>query len=300
LALALILCVVAPAFLNPYGPSLYQAIWRLVDHPNIVTMNEWQRLPFGELQGWVFLGSLLLLGILALLVIARKTSARFTPTQILLLLCFAGQAILHARGMVWWTMILPWVAVPHLQALFERGIPALARPAQPPNLKKTVLAALIVMVLLLWSPMALWAVWGDPPVGSQKVSRETPLRAARYLRDQYAADADGRLGRGVFASETVGDYLLWDLRLDPPIKITCYTHVHLLPPDHWKRCLNVKEGRPGWEAELNSWNVQFVVIEPNINPGLAARLRESPSAWEIVPNMEPLLVARRKGFPKSR
>jgi hypothetical protein len=295
LALALVLCVAAPALLNPYGPALYPAVWQLLDNPNVATMNEWQRIPFGELQGWVFLGSLVLLALLVYPSIAKKTSTSFTPTQILLVICFGGQAILHARGMVWWTMVLPWVAVPHLHALFEWKVPALAHPRQPPNLKKTILVAMIVLVLLLWSPPVLWAVWGDAPVGTQKVSRETPLRAARFLREQYEADTASKLSRCVFTSETVGDYLLWDLRLDPPIKLTCYTHVHCLPPDHWQRCMRVKEGRPGWQAELDRWGVQFLVVEPGINPGLAARIHESADRWEIVPNMGPLLVARRKG-----
>jgi hypothetical protein len=281
--------------LNPRGPALLPAVWRLSDNPNVATMNEWQRLPFSELQGWVFLCSLLLLGFLVFLALLRKTPAHFTPTQILLLLGFGVQCVLHARGMVWWTMILPWVVVPHLHVLFERTIPAFVQSTQPPNLKKTILAAMIVIVLLLWSPPVLWAIWGDAPAGARKVSRETPIRAARYLRDQYNADTEGKLSRCVFTTETVGDFLLWDLRLSPPVKITGYTHVHWLPTDHWKRCLLVKEGGTGWQTELDRWKVQFLVIEPAINPGLVRRILESPERWEVVPNMGQLLVARRKG-----
>ena len=137
-------------------------------------------------------------------------------------------------------------------------------------------------------------MFGERPSGSRCVSRETPLQADRYLREQYEADIDGKLSRSIFTSETVGDYLLWDLRLNPPVKITCYTHVHLLPTDHWQRCLIVKEGRPGWQDELDRWRVQFLVIEPAINPVLARHIRESPEHWVVVPNMGPLLAARRK------
>ena len=154
---------------------------------------------------------------------------------------------------------------------------------------------MFVVALLMWSPPILWAVWGDAPSGARKVGRETPLQAVRYLRAQYEADTDGKLSRSIFTSETVGDYLLWDLRLNPPVKITCYTHVHLLPVEHWARCLRVKDGEDGWQEELDRWKVQFVVIEPAINPGLARRIRESPERWEVVPNMAPLLVAFRKG-----
>jgi hypothetical protein len=102
------------------------------------------------------------------------------------------------------------------------------------------------------------------------------------------------LPRCVFASETLGEYLLWDLRLEPPVRIFCYTHVHLFTPEHWLECMTVKNGDPGWEAILDRHQVAFLVFEPDQHTHLAEQIRAAADRWEIVPRMAPILVARRK------
>ena len=219
----------------------------------------------------------------------------FTATQLLLILAFGWQTLAHARVFVWWTTILPWVVVPHLYALFRRWDVFADEEKDQLNLRKTILAVMAAVVLLLWSRTAFWLLYGDAPAGSRLVVDATPLKAAAYLKKQYAANPS--LSRCVFTSETVGEYLLWDLRLDPPARVFCYTHVHLLTEKHWEECLRVKNGDPGWQEILDRHKTAFLIVEPDLHVRLAKQVRAATDRWAIVPDMAPLLVARRITLP---
>jgi hypothetical protein len=271
--LTLVLSLTAVALLNPHGPFLLGHSWGLAQHANVGFMEEWKPLPLTGLGGMLFLGSVLLL-----VPLLRWSPARFTPAQVLVLAGFGWQVLAHARMIGWWAMVLPWVAVPHLHAVYRRYLPPVLDETGRPDLRKTVLAAAAGAALWLWSAPAAWWCWGQAPRASQLVSARTPLAVARYLEDQYRRHA---VPRGpVFASETLGDYLLWDLRLDPPVHVFCYTHVHLFTPEHWRECLAVKNGDPGWQAVLDRHRVQFVVVEAELHPRLVEHIRLCPERWE--------------------
>jgi hypothetical protein len=215
----------------------------------------------------------------------------FTPTQVLLLMAFGWQSLGHSRMLVWWIMVFPWVAVPHLHALANRILPRLCARDDIPTLRKTALAMLAAGALLLWSGPAQWLVWGDAPDGTRRVTAATPLVAASYLKGQYRKTPS--LRRVVFASETLGDYLLWDLRLEPPVHITCYTHAHLFTPEQWRDCMHVKAADQGWRDVFDRQGAQFLVVEPDLHARLVGQVRADPANWQVVAN-EPIFVARRR------
>jgi hypothetical protein len=162
----------------------------------------------------------------------------------------------------------------------------------------------------MWSAPALWAFYGKVPSGRLRVTPATPLQAVELLRERHAADPT--LARAVFASETLGDYLLWGLRgLDPPVRVVCYTHVHLFPPEHWRDCFAVKRGDPDWSQRLDAWQVDFIVLEYDLydqeghraqgeKPGMfplidrvkAARRPDGRPAWKVH-SEKPVFIAER-------
>jgi len=166
---------------------------------------------------------------------------------------------------------------------------------------------LLVLAAAAWTPGAWWLLYGEAPRGSQRLTAVTPVAAAEYLRDQYTRHPE--LPRVVFASETLADYLLWDLRLDPPVRICCYTHVHLFSPEQWQKCLAVKMAKRHWQHILDEWGVEFVVLEYDSyeqqehrsrgkHPGefaLIDRIQAS-ERWVVVSKAEaPVFVAKRRG-----
>lgn len=281
--LAITFSLVAVVVLNPHGMRVFEYVAAMSNHENIRTMEEWKQLPVKSLAGYLFLASILMMAALA-----RLSPRRFTPTQALLLLGLGVQVLAHWRVMVWWGFVAVWVALPHIQALLVRGHRA---ASARPRLGMTALTLAVALAGLLLSGPGLWAA-GYRREPGRHVTDKTPWQVADYLREQYAADP--KLSRCIFTSETTGDYLLWNLRLDPSVHVFCYTHVHLLTVKHWNECMRVKFAEPGWEAVLEREHVKFLIVE---NIALYRQLMEAVEAagdrWEVV-STAPLFVARRR------
>jgi hypothetical protein len=283
LLLAMALSLVAVVALNPHGVRVFAYVAAMSNHENIRTMEEWKQLPVKSLAGYLFLASILMMAALA-----RLSPRRFTAAQILLLVGLGVQVLAHWRVMVWWGFVVVWVALPHIQALLTRGRKVAAARL---SLDMTALTLVVALAGLLLSGPALWAA-GFRREANRHVTDKTAWRVADFLREQYAADP--KLSRCVFTSETTGDYLFWNLRLDPPVRIFCYTHVHLLTEKHWKECMQDKFAEPSWEAILEREHVQFLVVE---NMALYKHLMEAVQAagdrWEVV-SEDPLFVAKSR------
>jgi hypothetical protein len=283
LLLAAVLSLTAVALLNPHGPRLFLYSLEMSNHENIRTMEEWKQLPVKNLAGYLFLASILMLAGLM-----RLSPRRFTPTQVLLLTGLGVQVLAHWRVMVWWGFVVVWVALPHLQALW--GLRRRA-PIMNPTVAKILTVAAVILALagLRFSgPVHAWSNLTP----EKRVTDATPWRIAEYLREQYANDPS--LSPTIFTSETVGDYLFWCLRLEPQVRVFCYTHVHLLKLDHWRECLQVKFADPSWEAILDSHRVQFLIVEntPLYEPLIEAA-QASKGRWEVI-EKTPLFLAKRR------
>lgn len=287
LAMVLCLSISAVALLNPHGPRLLQHAAALARHPNIAFLEEWKPLPPDSPSGIVFLLSGLLL-----LPILRWSPLPLTPTQLLLLGGFGWQTLGHARFLVWWCMVFPWVVLPHLQALVARYAPAVGCRTGQADFRKTLLAGMVAVSLFLLSKPADWLVFGRSPVGVRSVTAVTPVAASRYLAEQYRRHPD--LGRVVFASETLGDFLLWDLRTDPPVRVSCYTHLHLLTPKHWQDCMAVKFADYRWQQILDQQDCAFLVVERSLYGPLLERVRAAPQYWQILDDQGPVFLAKRR------
>jgi hypothetical protein len=286
LATITVLSIAASALLNPHGPWLFLYSWRLSNNANIQFMEEWKPLPVKGLSGYVFLASVLLLAPLL-----RWSPRRLTPTQVLLLVVFGLQTLAHARVLVWWMMVFTWVSLPHLQATCHRYLPRFLVESDTPDLKKTIFAGLAAVALFLWSGPAVWLIWGDAPNGPRCVNGLTPLEASRYLAKEY--EDHPNLPRCVFADETMGDFLIWDLRLTPPVKVFAYTHVHLFTTEHWLECMRVKSGDRSWQDILDRHQVQLLVVDKNLHENLVRQVEAASDRWQIVSD-KAVFVARRK------
>jgi hypothetical protein len=287
----LLLSAGAIALLNPHGPYLYLHTLTLARNPNIATLEEWQPLDFtwGPGGHWGYLATLVLLTVSQFL-----SPRRLAPTELLLLLTFGVFPCFQQRMMLWWEMLVPWLVLPLWAAIGARSSWRWLRFQSVPSFRKTLLAALVVGLALLWSAPAQWLIRGHPQPLDLCVSRGTPWKVAaelvapaedqpqwlpdlgQELRQRYPA---GRFTGRVFASETQGDYLSWALSPDFPVLV--FTHAQLFPPRHWQDCLTVKSGSPGWWEVLDRDRVNLVVVEAETHARLTALLRKDPG-WQVV------------------
>ncbi len=301
LGLVLLLSVAATC-INPHGPQLLIEGFKLSQNKNIADMEEWKPLPYGESPHYVIFASVLLLAW-----VLRASPRPLGPTAVLLLLGFGLQSVLHARYVVWWTMIFPWVIVPHVHAVFQRQRWSWLDDPSVLSFRKTALAVLIVLSLLCWSPLSWWILYRQAPELKGRVVARTPVEAARKIHGEN----DGKK-RVIFASETQGDYLLWALRGEPNLRISCYTHVHLFTREHWEKCLIVKNAAPGWRKVLeNEFDADYLVLDYDVyeqeehlkrgeRPGafnLIDHIRKLPKVWRVVDEKPVFLAERIRATP---
>src|SRR5206468_12083993 len=103
------------------------------------------------------------------------------------------------------------------------------------------------------------------------------LRALAAYQDRHAVE--GRLPGVVFTSETLGDFLLWQLAPETPLFI--YTHVHLFSPEHWQETLQVRSAGPAWRDILKHHRVNVLLIEADMHQQICAALRQE-GGWRVL------------------
>lgn len=297
----IVLSLIGPALLNPYGPSYYAKIGQFGNHPNLATFEEWQPLNFSDSRG----GHWLYLGLVVLLVVTQLISPRpFNTAQMLFILTLGVWPLFQQRAMIWWVPVVPWIVAPHWVAAAERwGIRA---PDSIPSFRKTALTVLLLGVMVIGPLVMGWKSHQRPrPVGTA-LHRDTPYDVAAVLKGEEPADRDrvkgliaalgtqpnGKFIGRVFCSERLGEYLIW--ALPPEIPVMLFNHIQLFTPGYWTDCQTLKAARPGWWEVLDRFGPGIVVVETDLHPRLCALLRKHPDWLVAVDEADGLFVAVRK------
>jgi hypothetical protein len=244
----------------------------------------------------------LLVIITAFLLARRWPSA----TQIVLMIAFGIVPLFQQRMLLWWFMLVPWLIAPHVKAFLDRqSWPWLHQPGTA-DLRKTLLAGFLIVIVLLWSPPVQWLFRGGPPPLETVVSRQTPWAIAEQLhtapepstQPELAAAlktyySEGKYRGSVFGTEVQGDYLFWALPTETPVVI--FTHAQAFEPAHWQQCRKVLDGKASWRDHLDDQRVNLLVLESGRFPQLEQRVKEDED-WMILSSAGPshFVALRRK------
>jgi hypothetical protein len=283
----IVFSILGAGLINPYGPRLYVLIATFGNHPNLATFDEWQPLNFRELRG----GAGLYLFSMALLIVTPLLSRQlYTPTQVLFIVTLGLWPLLQQRTMVWWGPMVPWIIAPHWVAAAQRW--NIQATPSVPSFRKTALAVLIAAVIVSLSPALSWVKTRRPHPVTESLHRATPYDIAAALKGETPANPDrvaklvkllrtypdGKYTGRVFASETLGEYLLWALPPDTPVML--FNHIQLFTPSYWRECQAVKFAQPGWLEVLEHYQPGVIVVEVDRHPRLCAELRKH-SDWIV-------------------
>jgi hypothetical protein len=290
--------ILAVGLLNPlWSFRWYGETWSFGTHPNVQTMDEWQPLDWTSPAGYLFAGSLAVMALTHLAARARGVQG-ITFGHVLLAICFGVQVIFFQRMLPWWAMLCPYMCMGPWGRIVGMTVTSIERTWMK-QLMRIAVVLLAIWIGIAWSPLGIGVLQGRRTPTEQALHPATPLfiaRASRPVagpaRQETLADALLRPRSAVFASETLGDYLLFAT----PLKMVIYTHVHLFSVDHWQRCLIVKRGEAQAEKVLRDWNVQTVCVEAELHPRLCARLKQS-GEWTVILDESGDM---RKRDPKSR
>jgi hypothetical protein len=276
------LCAIA-SLVNPYGYHLHLHIYKylsnrfLMDH-----IDEFQSPNFHGLAQKCF--AALILITLFTLAVGRSR----TRLSSLLVVVFASYAGLYAsRNIPVSSILLILIAAPTLSAC----IVDLGKSQDSSARVRNLLSRLedfsqrmermeFGMVGHLWPAaviaLSLWVCLHNGHFGSDQIlnarfdEKRFPVQAANVLAQQQIREP-------VFSLDYWGGYLIY--RLYPQLKVVVDDRHDLYGEDFLKYYLGLVHVRPGWDAVLDRWQVNWILLPPNTS--LAGALKED-TQWRVV------------------
>ncbi len=266
---ATLAATVAAIGANPYGFGVLRYVQMLSSNPIIRQyVTEWAPTTIGDLTGALFFGSLL-----AFVGVAYLSSRRMTPTEALLVFTFGALGVQSVRAVAWWgIMMAPILARLAAGLTLPAGLLARIRAANRPVGGSRRLLNLLVAVLWLLALVASlpWLKTATPLLAASKrtvYGEETPLRLAAFL-------AQTPQGSRMFNYQGWGGYLEWALGPDQRTFVDGRIEVH--PPEVYLDYLRASAASADWEAILERYGVDHLVLSRAYQPELIAAARASP------------------------
>ena len=259
-ALVVALVSAAAACLTPLGPAVWAYAVGLSMNPEVTArITEWQPTSIRTVAGLLYFGSVALV----VLLIARRGRVVPWPT-LLWLAVFAVIALYAERGVAWW----PLAAVPAVASLVPVAV-ARTR-AEAPLLRRlngavaAVLALGMVIFLPLWQPV-------DPRTGAPEgLLTDAPPGLTQAVREV------ARPGAHVFQPQPWGSWFEYAV---PDVLVAIDSRIELFPPEVWDQYEGVVAGVEGWDEQLATWGVEFVVVDEDHTD---FRGRLEGAGWEVV------------------
>ena len=242
---------------SPFGPGVWVYAAGIGTNSTIVrAVTEWSPPTIREYSGVVFFASALIVaGYLA------RRKERVGWAQLLWLASFLVLALPALRGVVWWGLVFPFVVAGlvarETDADEERGSPFMNT-----LLVTTIIAAAIVL-------MPIWR--GPSPTGDPAFLAQAP----ESLVD--ATEAGVPPGSRLFVSQTYASWFELEL---PSMPVFVDSRIELFPTSIWDDYIDISSARDGWQATLDRWDVDAVVINPDQDGTLISHIEDDP-AWRL-------------------
>lgn len=267
----LALCLAASSlaiFLNPFGWGIFHFVGTTVSSATARGIDEWVPPSLGNVIGKVWVVSIML--VLAAFGLGRP---RPTVREVLLVVGFLPLACGSVRMVPWWLLVI----TPMLAVRLADWVTRRQRPAEPeaPSVGPALCFGLILLMVILSIPGLNRY---NPLLGPARMAAghtQTDLEAiTRYL------NARGQTGR-IFSRFEWGEYLTWALKPGFPVFMDGW--IDRFPDPVWTEYASVTTGRAGWEAVLDRYGVEYLLVDLNYHgeTGLLDQVERS-AAWEVV------------------
>ncbi len=250
-------------FVGPFGWRVWTYTAEISANPTITRLvSEWEPTTIRSLTGAGLFASVVVVGWL----LARRTEPVPWPTllRLLVLLVLALPAI---RGVVWWALAAP-VTVAGL--LRPRPAPAAGEPdaRRGSPLVNRVMALALLAALVVALPWWRSAPPGEGPGVLDQAPEGLAVAAARVTAP----------GDHLWVDQVWGSWFEYRLP-DRPVFVD--SRIELYPQRVWTDYLDVANGREGWQAVVDRWGVDVMVLSPGQSGALVDRIVHDPG-WQQV------------------
>lgn len=237
------------ACINPAGPAIFGYPFETVSIGVLRDyIQEWQSPDFHQLPAQPFIWLLLLT--FAALGVSRM---RLALSDFLVILVSVYLTLLAGRNMPLFALAAPIVLTRHAASAIDdlrRKYKWKPGRTRPPRWQRALNIALLVTLALAVIARA-WVVY--PQEANQAdYAEEAPVAAVEFIKETKPS---GRL----FNSYNWGGYLVWHLR-DYPVFVDGRTDLY--SNELLTEFLDTLNGEEGWQATLEKWDIELVLIEP--------------------------------------
>ena len=244
----------AAACLTPFGPAVWLYALALSVNPEVTSrITEWQPTSVRDVPGLLFFASV----IVVVAILGRRGRPTPWPTLAWLAVFFVI-GVYAQRGLAWW---------PLGAAAAIAGTLVTARtgetPVDTPLIRRL---NLVVAGSLVLAALALLPAWRPIDPGTRTpvaVLADAPSGITAALR------TSSRPGDRVFNPQVWGSWFLYAL---PDRAVAIDSRIEFFPVEVWNDYERVLAGADGWQAIMQRWNVDVVVVEGDDRSGLGARL----------------------------
>ena len=251
--------------MTPFGPAVWTYALGLSTNGLVTArITEWQGTSLHDIPGLLFYGSAMAVVVL----IARRGARTAWPTLAWLAVFFVIGAF-AVRGVAWWPLGAVAAVAGVLLTSRDHG-PAHPEPLGTPLMRRlnVVVAAVIVLAIV-----ALLPVWRPTEPGLETprgVVGMAPPGITGALRTM------AQPGDHVFNPQPWGSWFEFAL---PDLPVGIDSRIELFPASTWDAYEGVIAGVDGWQAQLDTWDVAFVVVA---KPEEAFARRLTAAGWRQV------------------
>ncbi len=290
---------VLATLLNPYGLDLLIETARFGKNENLRDVLEWYPLRLIDFEGiQVFIA------VLVSFLLVRHSRRAFHPAEVLLMTMLAVMMASTVRMIGWLAPVWTVSMMPHLTDIWKRNESRVAqwwslktaadpepstadedeyRWTLPPH-AYTLIAGLAVWCAFALSPISQSLLGSKPRDLKQVLSKGTPHGVTKFLRENPPQGL-------IWAPQWWGDWLVWDGPQD--LRVFMTTTLHLAPHSVWRDYMRIAHADAGWQAALDRYAVNTIVIDKELQPVMHRAVRRSGN-WGVVHQDDQGVVYRRK------
>jgi hypothetical protein len=247
---------------SPYGIGVWRYAIGITTNTHILeTVQEWQATSIRTVDGGVFF-----LSVLAVVAYLIHREGRADTFSLIWLGAFFLLSLPAIRGLVWWGFVFPVV----IAGLATHAASPAARTERrgSPAFNAIIVLAMVafVAVELPWARDRI-----DPASGSSALLGFAP---------QDLVDATARSvppNARVFVSQPFASWFEFALPSNP---VFVDSRIELFPGRVWNDYVDVMQAREGWQAILDGWHVDAVVLREE-DSMLGSRIGHDPN-WQLV------------------
>ena len=269
---------------NPYGWTIYRYVGGTSSIAYERQIAEWVAPRLDRLIGVVWLASVV--GIFGLMSWRCWQTGKLPGVRDALLLgCFLAMSCGSVRMVAWWML----ASVPVLAELLVWCFPRLAAPdadADRPSWLVGGVAALVALAVVFSLPgLDRFNPLLGPTRRGQRVEEDLEAVHGQLM-------ALGRPGN-VYSHFEWGEYLSWSVA--PRCKIFMDGRIEIYPDDVWSKYTAVTYAQPDWDAVLDEYQVEYLILDANLHgrSGLLEKVSQSPRWQHAFASRSAVLFVRK-------